>query len=131
MENIGVLIGILSGIIAIIGYFKPWKQKPTEEREHLKIQFDMNKALSIKIQHQLENHININNAEQSLMLQGMTFGKYLEFVKNNHQAYLNDDLRKVIDDPKLTKPNIDSMTKSLEQQFLNLQQTHNLLLTLS
>lgn len=127
---IGTIIAMLSLIVGWITYRKTFFSKPKEELQHLKIQFNMVKALMEEVILQIETHIRANNAKDKLMFDHLTFGKYLEMTKEHYDKSFSDEMCRFLDTPEITKPIIESMTKSLENQLVNLQQVNYLMKTL-
>lgn len=127
---IGTIIAVLGLIVAWITFRKTFFSKPKEELQHLKIQFNMVKTLMEEVILQIETHIRINGAKDKLMFDNITFGKYLELTKEHYSKSFSDDMYRFLDNPKITKPNIESMIKSFENQLTNLQQINYLMKTL-
>lgn len=129
-EAIGIVTGVVGLIIAFIALKKDHYSKPTEELNHLKLQFQMTKTLSEKVQQQLESYIELNNTGNNLIFHNVTYSKYLSMMKDNYDQSLTIDRYNQLDTLKFTKSNILSLTKSLETQFTALQQVETLMKTL-
>jgi len=112
----GILIGIISALIAIFAIKLQFFSKPKEELNHLKVQFKATQQLSLEFQKKLENYIKENNASDKEMFTGIKFKTYLEDMKLSYQKNLSDKLFGELDTLDLTKSTIISMTKSLEEQ---------------
>ncbi|MNU24749.1 hypothetical protein D3C71_130800 [compost metagenome] len=82
----------------------------------------MTRALSQEVQKLIENYICQYDASNKLMYDGITFGQYLNLMKTKFNESFNDEMFRFLDSKELSKPTIESMTKSLEQQFSSLQQ---------
>lgn len=121
-EYISIIIGIICAIVAVIALKKDHYTRPIEEVQNLKLQFTMTRALSQEVQKLIENYICQYNASNKLMYDGITFGQYLNLMKTKFNESFNDEMFRFLDSKELSKPTIESMTKSLEQQFSSLQQ---------
>ena len=101
-----------------------------EEKENLKIVFKTNQTLSLEIQQGLSEFISENDAGTWLMFENTTFGKYLNLLQENHEHCLSDRIYNNIENQLLTRANIASMQKSLDEQTMNLLNIKNRLKTL-
>lgn len=122
-----ILIGLLALIIAILTFKFSFFRKPKEELEHLKIQFRTTQNLSIKVQKELAIYITKNNASNEVLFGNVTCSVYLTKMKESFEKNLSDKLFNNLDELKLTKSIILSMTKSLEEQFNALLQVQTFL----
>lgn len=135
--SIEVIIGIIAILIAIATYKQGQKTqeikfpKPIEEMNNLKAHFRMNQKLSIEIQNMLEKYINENQAAKEIFFENMTFSKYLDYVKSEHESCLSENVYETISEPIYTRSNIESMLASLQNQNTNLLMVRNLLKTLA
>ena len=133
--TIEITIAIVGIVIALATYIqgqKPTEIKlpePKEEIENLKVHFLMNQKLSLEIQEFLENYIVENNASEKLLFENMSFSKYLNFVREEHENGLSEKAYKMISQ-QLTRPIIESMLSSLQNQNNNLIMVKNTLKTL-
>ena len=130
-EIFGIVLAVIGVVIAIIALKKDHYSKPKEELSHLILQFEMTKTLSEKVQQEVHTYIENNSASEQFLFPGITFKKYLSMMKDNYNQSLTSEMSNNLKNLPLTKPNIESMTKSLETQFEALQQVQNLLKTLS
>ena len=124
MESIVLLCTILGGFaacVAIITYRKDHIIKPKEELEFLKIQFMSNRSLSISVTDQLEKYCQDKNAYEELIFPEITIKKYIELLKQSQFTNLSLEILEEAIKLSPTSPMIHSMTKSLEQQFNELQ----------
>ena len=117
-----ILITIIGLIIALLTFWYSFYRKPKEELDHLKVQFNATQQLSKEVQRELENYINNTKSREQLMYPNITFGSYLIEMRESYKENLSDDLYNKLNNLKLTKPIIKSMTESLETQFKALQQ---------
>lgn len=129
-EVIGIIVSIIGIIIAYIALKKDHYSEPSEELENLKLHFLMTKTLSEHVQTQLQDHILKHDAAEKLIFEGVTFGKYLQLMKENYDNSFNDERYNQLSHLKLTKPMIASVTQSLQSQFSALQQVQTLMKTL-
>ncbi|MFL9843940.1 hypothetical protein [Flavobacterium rhizosphaerae] len=131
-EVIGVVTGIIALAVAIQTYHRQFnipppvfpEQEPTAEKENLKAHFKMNQRISLKIQALLQKQIDLGFGN-NLIFGTYTFIKYYEFVKSEYEDNLNDNLYNNLDTLPVNKHHIDSMVKSLQAQFQNLQLVKN------
>ncbi|MET0944577.1 MAG: hypothetical protein ABWY22_04160 [Flavobacterium sp.] len=125
-------VGLIIAIATFIQSQKPQEIKlpePKEEIENLKVHFLMNQKLSEEIQEILENYIVENNASEKLLFENMSFSKYLNFVREEHESGLSEKAYKMISQ-QLTRPIIESMLSSLQNQNNSLMMVKNTLKTL-
>lgn len=118
----GLIIGGIGLFIAIITFYYTFFKKPTEELNHLKLQFRANQKLSKELQFELERYMEKENAWNQFMYSNISFKSFLDEMKDSHNKNLSNELYNTLDKGNLTKSNIISMTKSLETQFSALQQ---------
>jgi hypothetical protein len=136
--TIEILIGLAGLLIAIAAYIKSHKPQeikfpvPKEEMFGLKMQFIINQKLSIEIQGLLKSYILSNQCSDELFYQNLTFSKYLDFLKNNYEESLSETVyEKTLSERIYTRPVIESMSKSLENQYNNLMLVKNHIMILS
>ena len=131
-----IIIGIVGIAIALATYKQGQKPneikfpKPKEEMDNLKVHFIMNQKLSLEIQDALEQYIIKNNASKKLLFENMSFSKYLDFVKKEHENCLSEKMYQTLSEPIYTRANIESMLLSLQNQNNNLMIVKNQLKTL-
>lgn len=130
-EIITIIIGILGLLVAFWALKKDHYSKTNEELQHLKLQFNMTKKLMENVKEQLIKHIQLNDAKDKIMFENLTFNKYLSLLKENYQSSFNNEMCNLLNSKELTKSNILSITKSLEAQFVNLQQVENFIKSLN
>ncbi|MRX69009.1 hypothetical protein SAMN06265349_104309 [Flavobacterium resistens] len=130
--TIEIVIGLIGLCIAIATFVqsqKPQEVKfiePNEEMEELKISFKMNQKISLEIQDLLKKHIEGNKCPDELFFQKMTFTKYLQFLKDNYNECLSDEVyERTLSRSIYTRPVIASMSNSLQNQFQNLMLVKN------
>ena len=133
--TIEITIAVIGVVIALATYIQAQKpteiklSEPKEELESLKVHFLMNQKLSLEIQEILEDYINENNASEKLIFENMSFSKYLNFVREEHENGLSDKAYQMLS-LQLTRPIIESMSLSLQNQYNNLTMVKNMLKTL-
>jgi hypothetical protein len=134
--SIEVIIGIIGLFIALAAYIQAQKPQeiklpePKEEMDNLKAHFLMNQKLSIEIQNLLEKYIIENQADEKLFFENMTFSKYLNFVKSEHENCLSEKIYQTLSEPIYTRSNIESMLTSLHNQNTNLMMVKNMIKSL-
>lgn len=119
MEVIGILIAIVGVGIAYQTYKKQFHSKPTEELDHLKVQFRTTQKLSLEVQKELEELVSAHNAYDSIMYPpSMTYGACLAQMKSEYKTNLSDEMydNLMSGSSDYTKSNIDAFTKMLETQ---------------
>jgi hypothetical protein len=110
--TIEITIAIIGIVIALATYIQGQKpteiklSEPKEEIENLKVHFLVNQKLSLEIQEILENYIVENNASEKLLFENMSFSKYLNFVREEHENGLSEIAGKMISQ-QLTRPIIE------------------------
>lgn len=128
------LIGLFIAIATFIQSQKPQEVKfiePNEEMESLKISFKVNQKISLEIQDLLEKYIESNGCSDELFFQKMTFSDYLQFIKDNYDECLSDEIyEKTMSKEIYTRSIIASMSNSLQSQFQNLMMIKNFIKTL-
>jgi hypothetical protein len=128
-----IIIGITGLVIALATYKQGLKPnviklpEPIEEIDNLKIHFIMNQKLSLDIQNVLEKYIVDNNASEKLFFENMSFSKYLDFVKTEHENCLTEKVYSNLSASVYTRANIESMLLSLQNQNTNLIMVKNML----
>lgn len=117
-----IVIGFIGIILTVFIIKKIFYSKPNEEFKHLQVQFKSTQRLSLEVQKELEELIIKNNAWESEIFPGIKYGSYLEEMKQSFKNNLSNDVFANLKEINLTKSNIASMTKSLEDQFGALSQ---------
>lgn len=131
-----IIIGIIGIVIAIATYIQGQKPneiklpEPKEEMDNLKVHFIMNQKLSLEVQNILEQYIVENNASEKLLFDNISFSKYLDFVKTEHENCLSEKVYQNLSEPIYTRANIESILQSLQSQNSNLMMVKNTLKTL-
>ncbi|TDW52691.1 hypothetical protein EV144_1011382 [Flavobacterium sp. 270] len=122
-----IIIGSIGLVIAIITFVQSQKPQeikfiePKEEMDNLKINFKVNQKTSLEVQDLLEKYIEKNNCSNQLFFQNLTFAKYLEFIKSNYEECLSETIyQRTLSNEIYTRPIIESMTSSLQNQYNNL-----------
>lgn len=118
-----IIIGVLGLVIAGLTFKYTFFSKPTEELNHLKLQFRSNQKLSQEVQKELEDYIIKANAADDFIFPNITFQNYLTEIRETHAENLSDKLYDKLNELTLPKSTILSMTKSLETQFAGLLET--------
>lgn len=113
MEIVLSIVGIL---VAIVTFYFSYYSKPTEELNNLKAQFRVTQQLSKSVQNNIEEYANRMNSWEHPIFEGITFRAYLNQMKKSYEENLSNKLFNELSRLKLTKANIESMTKSLESQ---------------
>lgn len=133
-----IIIGAIGLVIAIATYMQSQKPQeikftePKEEMDGLKVSFKVNQKLCLEIQDLLEVYIKENNCSDELFFQNMTFSKYLDFIKNTYEECLSDKVfEKTLSNEFYTRPIIENMSNSLQNQWNNLMMTKNYIKTLN
>ncbi|TXN37416.1 hypothetical protein FVB32_03790 [Flagellimonas hymeniacidonis] len=122
-----IIIGVLGLVIAWLTFKYTFFSKPTEELNHLKLQFRSNQKLSQEVQKALESYIIDANAADDYIFPNITFLNYLTEMKESYDNNLSDKLYDELTKLNLPKSTILSMTKSLETQFSALLETQTAL----
>lgn len=122
-----IVIGIVAVVIAILTFKYSFFRKPKEELNNLKILFRATQNLSKEVQQNLTLYIKDNNASYEILFGDITCIKYLNIMKEAYDKYLADELLNELDSLKLTRPNIASLSQSLEKQFQALQEVRGFL----
>ena len=117
-----ILIAILGLIVAIITLWYSYFRKPKEEFHHLKVQFKATQGMSKELQSELEDYINKTGSGDEFIFQNISYSSYLNVLKESYKENLSDDLLYRLDELNLSKSIIESMIKSLDKQFSELQQ---------
>ncbi len=117
-----IIIGILGLIIAVLTFWYSFYKKPKEELLHLKAQFKATQKLSENLQVELENYIAKTNSADQPIFPNISFGSYLNEMKESYKENLSDELYNKLDNLNLSKSINQSMIESLETQFSALQQ---------
>lgn len=111
------VLGAVASVVAILAYRNDHAKKPNEEKEFLILQFNSTRSLSLSVTEKLENYCKKYNAFNDLMFEGTTFGEYILMLKNSQKKNLSKEILDTMLSLSPTKPVIDSMVKSLENQF--------------
>lgn len=117
-----IILGIIGVFIAGATFYFTFYRKPINELNHLKLQFKMTQSISNETQKDIERFADKTDCWNEQIFQGITFREYLRELKDSYQENLSDKLLNDFDNLNLSKSNIESMTKSLEEQFSALQQ---------
>jgi hypothetical protein len=133
MEGLGIFVSIIGVAIAYMTYVKTFKKpppvfessEPKSAKENLMAHFTMTQTLSEDVQLLLEKYINQNDAGNVDMFPNITYQKYLDTLKAEHEKCLSDSLYTDVQNLKLTQENIDSMQKSISAQSEALLQIKN------
>ena len=124
MENLNkwsIIGGFIALGIAILTYYKTFHSKPKAELENLRIHFKAAQSSSIKLRSKLQTYVDLNNAGNRLLMEGITFHQYIKSLDNSLTNNLSDSkFENIASD--LTKPMIDSLTKDIEQQLKVLEE---------
>lgn len=136
--TIEILIGGIGLVIAIATFLQSQKPQeirfvePKEEMDSLRVNFMMNQKMSLEIQELLEKYIEENKCPDELFFQNLTFSKYLEFVKSNYEECLSEKVyNKTLLNEIYTRPIIENMSNSLQNQFNNLIMVKNYIKSLN
>lgn len=126
IQIVGFVIAILGLYIAWSTYRKTYFSKPIEEKENLLALFRTAQALSLQLQSELLRYATDNDKMQSLIFEGISFEKYISTMKASYASNLSDQLYGELTRMDLSKSNIASMTKSIENQIeaLNILQSN-------
>lgn len=125
METVGLVISILGVIVSFYAIKLQFFSAPNEELEHLRVQFRANQELSIQVQNELDCIIKKFNVGNKMLFPGITYSIYLENMRSSYKENLSEDLYNSLLTLNLSKSNISSMRKSLEEQFGALSQLHS------
>jgi len=117
---IEITIGILGLLIAWFTYQKTFLEKPTEEIEHLKIQFRATQATSMKVRTDLIRLSQVYGMGSSELFQGMTIDNYIRLMKETYEKNLSDELLDSMLTLKPSRSLLKSMISSLEKQHAEL-----------
>lgn len=103
-------------ITAFIIYYLSYNKK--SEKNFLLKLFKDNQKLSLLIQKKLENFIVQYNAENYILFRNpdISCGYYIELMKTEYEKNLSDSVFEIINNKKLTKPEIRSIIDSLSEQ---------------
>lgn len=130
MDTITVICTLLGGIasiLAILAFRNDHSKRPNEEHEFLIVQFRSTRSLSLSVSEKIEEYCKKNNAYEKLMFENVTFKQYLKLLEYSQENDLSEDLLKKTIKLPLTSPMINSMVKSLENQFNDLLKIENLI----
>lgn len=114
------LISVIASLYAISAYRKEHVEKPEEEKQFLKIQFMSTRNLSLSVTKQLEEYAARNNAYNQFIIPQTTIATYLKLLKQSQETNLSEKLLHDTMKLPLTSLVIQSMAKSLENQFNDL-----------
>jgi len=114
---ISTVLGAVASVVAILAYRNDHAKKPKEGKEFLILQFNSTRSLSLSVTEKLENYCKKYNAFNEPMFEGTTFGQYILMLKKSQEKNLSKELLDTMLSLSPTKPMIDSMVKSLENQF--------------
>lgn len=116
-----ILIGVFGLAIAVLTFWYTFLRKPKEELEHLKIQFKATQNLSKELQKELEKLMENFDIGHEQIFRNVSYSDYLRELKESYQQNLSDELYQKISKTNLSKNLINSMIKSLENQFSEIQ----------
>jgi len=111
------ILGAIASIIAILTFRNDHSKKPNEEREFFVAQFQSTRSLSLSVSKKMEEYCKKNNAYDKFIFEDITFSQYIKLLKHSQESDLSEDLLKKTIELPLTTPMINSMVKSLENQF--------------
>ena len=120
-----IFIALVSLFFAILGFKYAFFRKPSEELQHLKLQFKVNQNLSLKVQRDLAQYISICKCSDVLINSNMTYQEYQVFLDDNHRLNLSEEIYNknvLMVEDSLSKTIINSMIESLNDQFVKLQE---------
>jgi hypothetical protein len=94
--------------------------------DSLRVNFKVNQKASLEVQDLLEKYIEKNKCSEEIFFQNLTFSKYLDFMKNNYEECLSDKVyERTLSNEIYTRPIIESMSNSLQNQSSNLMLAKN------
>ncbi|APU98525.1 MULTISPECIES: hypothetical protein [Sphingobacterium] len=111
------ILGAIASIITILTFRNDHSKKPNEEREFFIAQFQSTRSLSLSVLKKMEEYCKKNNAYDKFIFEDITFSQYIKLLKHSQESDLSEDLLKKTIEFPLTTPMINSMVKSLENQF--------------
>lgn len=114
------VLGAVASVVAIVAFTNDHSKKPKEEREFLILQFNSTRSLSLSVTEKLENYCKKYNAFNDPIFEGTTFKHYILLLKKSQGTNLSKEILGNMLSISLTKPMIDSMIKSLDNQFNDL-----------
>lgn len=111
-------IGGIAGIYTILDYRKNHVNKPREELQHLIIQFRSTQQICRDVIVELTAYAEEKNAyDEILNVVGFSVKTYLAALESTLKTHLSDETIDKINDLSPSSDNIQSMVRSLEQQF--------------
>lgn len=130
--DINILIGIIGLLVALIGlkysrksFKKEHIERPQENILHLKAQFKATQKLSKDLYHDLKEFATKKSYFEEEIWPGVTYNMYLQELLNSQNGNLSDEVFDKISVGYLPEMTIQSMSKSLEEQFNALTLLHN------
>lgn len=117
---ISTVLGAVASVVAILAFRNDHSKKPKEEKEFLILQFNSTRSLSLSVTEKLENYCKKYNAFNDPMFEGTTFRQYILLLKKSQETNLSKEILDKMLSLSPTKPMIDSMVKSLDNQFNDL-----------
>ncbi|MBC8054894.1 MAG: hypothetical protein H7Y13_17685 [Sphingobacteriaceae bacterium] len=111
-----IAIGVLGLIIAWFTYQKTFLAEPKDEKDNLLANIKANQNLSREILAKLTEFGNKHNAFDEIMFCKVPLRKYIDTMRIEHSKNLSDEMYDKVKNSKLTKPLIESMTKSIIAQ---------------
>lgn len=114
------VIGGIAGIYTIMDYRKNHVEKPNEEKEHLRLQFNITRELSIDVKNRLIEYADKFYTYDEVLFPGVTIKQYIALLEDSQNTNLSQSL---IDDTinlPLTSSIIQSMVQSLQEQYNSL-----------
>lgn len=119
------LLGGIASIITFLSYRNDHNKKPKELKDFMILQFRSTRTLSISVSNQLEDYCKRHNASNDFILPEITIKKYISLLKHSQETNLSEQTLNDALLLPLTEPIINSMTKSLEDQFNDLLKIEN------
>ena len=116
------IIGVIASLYASWDSRKEHVDKPKEEKDFLIVQFMSTRSLSISVSEQLNEYARKHNAYDQFILPDTTIATYLKLLRQSQETNLSEETLENALKLPLTSPIIQSMTKSLENQFNGLLQ---------
>lgn len=119
-----IIIGIVSIGISLWIIKLQFYSKPKRELEHLKLQFRINQELSLNIKKNIEELIDMYGLGNNYIFEGMKYQTYYELLIKHYNESLSHERYSDLDLFKKNREAILSATRSLENQFSNLNQVY-------
>ena len=116
-----VFIGVFGLLIALATFYYSFFKKSDDELNHLKAMFRATQLLSKSVQASVKEYANKSNSWDNLMFPDVTFRDYLCLMEKSYEENLSENVYNKLSKIKFSSANIQSMTRSIEQQFSELQ----------